>query len=77
MKERVKPQYPKPKKPKGLSILTLVALVLGGAIGYVVGETVWISKPHLNHYILIPPFLLVSYLIGEWIFKWRRYQDIL
>ncbi len=77
MKQIHKPRLPSPKKPDGLSILTLLALVIGGVVGYIVGEMIWMSKPHLNHYILIPPLLALSYFIGEWIFKQRGYRDIM
>ena len=77
MKRKPYPQLPSSKKPKGISILTFLALLFSGGLAYVIGEMVWISKPHLVHYILVPPIALAGYLFGEWLFKRRGYQDIM
>ena len=65
--------------PKGdtTPILVYATIIVGGILGYIIGEGVWIRQVHFLHYIPILPLGFIGYLIGKWIYRLRGYQDII
>lgn len=64
-------------KRESTPILIYITVLVGGTLGYMVGEGIWIRQVHWLHYLPIIPLGLVGYLLGKWIYKLRGYRDII
>lgn len=70
-------QREKPPKGDSTPILVYTTIIVGGILGYMVGEGVWIGQVHWLHYLPIVPLGFVGYLIGKWIYRLCDYRDII